>query len=347
MDTSLETGKPEIRAHIYRDRASDLGVSVSTIAASLRTMIGGNDQVTTFREGEDRYDVQLRLGLADRNGADVISRLYVPSTKVGSVRLDNVVRLDEGTGPAQIDRYNRQRQVTVTANIERGQSLSQVLEALNQEVPKLNMDPGYRAGVQGRARELGRAAIGFALAFLLSFIFMYMILAAQFESFIDSVTILLSLPLSVPFAILSLFAFQQTLNIFSALGILMLFGVVKKNSILQIDHIKNLRAAGASRGAAIRQGCRDRLRPILMTTFALVAGMLPMALGSGAGAMTRRSIAIVVIGGQTLCLLLTLLVTPVGYSLFDDLAQARIWRKLVSWRLLAARSLSRKAPVED
>jgi HAE1 family hydrophobic/amphiphilic exporter-1 len=343
VDTSLETGKPEIRAHINRDKASDLGVSVAAIASSLRTMIGGNDQVTTYREGEDRYDVQLRLLLNDRNSADVISRIYVPSTKVGNVRLDNVVALDEGTGPAQIDRYNRQRQVTITANIERGQSLSQVLSILNQEVAKLNLDPAYRAGVQGRSRELGRAATGFGLAFLLSFIFMYMILAAQFESFIDPVTILLSLPLSIPFAILSLFAFRQNLNIFAALGILMLFGVVKKNSILQIDHIKNLRHEGIARYQAIMQGCRDRLRPILMTTFALVAGMLPMALGSGAGASTRRSVAIIVIGGQTLCLLLTLLVTPVSYSLFDDVAHARIWGKLFGSYRAAARWVRQKA----
>jgi len=343
VDSSIETGKPEIRAHINRDKASDLGVSVAAIASSLRTMVGGNDQATTYREGEDRYDVQLRLMLKDRNSPETISRIYVPSTKVGNVRLDNVVTLDEGTGPAQIERYNRQRQVTITANIERGQSLGAVLATLDREVAKLNLDPEYKFGVQGRGRELGRASSNFALAFLLSFIFMYMILAAQFESFIDPVTILLSLPLSVPFAIISLFATQQNLNIFSALGILMLFGVVKKNSILQIDHIKNLRREGIDRRQAIRQGCRDRLRPILMTTFALVAGMLPMAVGAGAGANVRRSVAVVVIGGQTLCLLLTLLVTPVGYSLFDDVAQSPIWRKLFGSYQAATRWVRQKA----
>ncbi|KAF0246416.1 MAG: hydrophobic/amphiphilic exporter-1 (mainly G- bacteria) HAE1 family, partial [bacterium] len=246
LDNSLISGKPEARIYIDRDRAADLGVKISDIASTIRTLIGGNDQVSNYREGEDRYDIQVRAQLKDRNKSEALFLLTVPSTKLGSVRLDQVIRIEDSTGPAQIDRYNRQRQVVISGNIERGQSLGPVLELINTNVAKMNMSPEYQYGVQGRSRELGRAARNFLIAFVLSFAFMYMVLAAQFESFLDPITILLSLPLSIPFALLSLIMFNQTLNIFSALGILMLFGIVKKNSILQIDHANQLRSRGLS-----------------------------------------------------------------------------------------------------
>ncbi len=326
LETSYEPGKPELRVHINRAKAADLGVNVASIATALRTLVGGDPQVTTYREGDDRYDVQLRVQKQFRDSARSLERLYVPSAMLGNVPVSNVVTVEEGTGPTQIDRVNRQRQIMLTANFAEGQSLSNVIGILDRTTAALNMPPEYRFGLIGRSKEFGRAAMGFVVAFLLSIIFMYMVLAAQFESFIDPVTILISLPLAVPFALLTLFLTGQNFQIiYTSLGILMLFGIVKKNAILQIDHIKALRfKEGKPRQEAILRGCEDRLRPILMTTASLVAGMLPMAIGGGAGSSSRRSIAIVVIGGQTLCLLLTLLVTPVAYSLFDDLGHFRL-----------------------
>jgi len=236
------------------------------------------------------------------------------------VRLDNLVKVEPELSASRIDRLDRQRQVSLRAQVAPGYALADRLEALNQAVRQMNLPIEYSTSVSGRGRELERTFTEFLWAFLLSIIFMYMILASQYESTVHPLTILLSLPLSVPFALLSLWLTGNTLNLYSALGVLVLFGVVKKNAILQIDHMNRLRAEGMERAAAILRANRDRLRPILMTTLALVAGMLPLALGTGPGAEERRAIAVVVIGGQTLCLLLTLLVTPVAYSVFEDWA---------------------------
>jgi HAE1 family hydrophobic/amphiphilic exporter-1 len=320
-DTTLKLDKPELRVVIDRDRAADLGVEVEDVAMAMRLMVGGDDRVSRFVDptvNED-YDVQVRLEEGDRNDPGTIARLYVPRTGGELVRLDSVARLDPGSTASRIDRLDRQRVASVRATVAPGYALGDRLEAVRRLADELNLPPGYSTGVSGRGRELERTFGEFAWAFLLSIVFMYMILAAQYESLIDPITILLSLPLAVPFALLSLWLAGNTLNLYSALGILVLFGVVKKNSILQIDHIKQLRAAGLDRREAILQGSRDRLRPILMTTLTLVAGMLPLALGTGPGAEERYTVAVVVIGGQSLSLLLTLVVTPVAYAIFDDL----------------------------
>ncbi|MBC8029814.1 MAG: efflux RND transporter permease subunit [Pyrinomonadaceae bacterium] len=331
-DTSLKLNKPGLKVEIDRARAADLGVDSTDIATALRLMVGGEDRASRFRDesiNED-YDVQLRLAEQDRSDVATIERLYVPSSRGGLVRLDNLVTIKRDSNPSRIDRLNRERLVSMRASVAPGFALADRIEALRGEVTEMNLPAAYTTTVSGRARELERTFTEFIWAFILSVLFMYMILASQFESTIHPITILLSLPLSIPFALLSLWATGDTLNLYSALGILVLFGVVKKNSILQIDHMNSLRERGMERYEAIMQGNRDRLRPILMTTLALIAGMLPLALGSGPGAEERRSIAVVVIGGQMLSLLLTLIATPVVYSVLDDLSHTARWRKLAS-----------------
>jgi HAE1 family hydrophobic/amphiphilic exporter-1 len=321
-DTTLKLNKPELRARIDRARAADLGVRTQDVAAALRLMVGGDQEVSRFRDnqiGED-YDVQLRLSEEDRRDPDTISRLYVARTNGEMVRLDSVVSLEEGQSPSRVDRMDRQRQANVRAGVAPGFALQDRIDALRGAAADLNMPAGYTTAVSGRGRELERTFREFGWAFMLSIAFMYMVLAAQYESLLNPFIILLSLPLSLPFALLSIYLTGNTLNLYSALGMLVLFGVVAKNAILQIDHTLNLRRQGLERAEAIFQANRDRLRPILMTTLALVGGMLPLALGSGPGAEERRTIAVVVIGGQTLSLFLTLVVIPVAYSLFDDLA---------------------------
>ena len=330
-DTTLRSGKPEVRLVIDRPRAADLGVSVMDIEMALNTLVAGQ-VASTFKAGEDEYDVRVRAAEQFRVSPEDLARMTVPSGKGRGVGLDEVVRIVPGTGPSSINRINRQREVTLSGNVMAGGSQAAVLGRLDQLSAGLHMDPDYTSGKTGMSKELGRTGYYFALAFSLTFIFMYIVLAAQFESFIHPVTILLTLPLAVPFGIVSLLIANQTVNIMSGLGLLLLFGIVKKNAILQIDHTNGLREAGMARYDAIILANRDRLRPILMTTIALVAGMTPLVIASGTGAATNRSIGVLVVGGQSLCLVLTLLVVPVFYSLFEDLgewfAQGRMTRIL-------------------
>jgi hydrophobic/amphiphilic exporter-1 (mainly G- bacteria), HAE1 family len=327
VDSTLISGKPEVRLEINRATAADLGVRVGDISQALNTLVAGQE-VTTFNEGSEQYEVWVRAENKYRTDVEGLERMIVPSTKVGWVTLDRLVTVSEGTGPSSIERTNRQRQVTLLANTKPGGSAASITSEIDKIVRDLQLPSGYRTGYVGQSKEMGKAAFYFLLAFGLSFVFMYIVLAAQFESFIHPVTILLTLPLSIPFGILSLLIAGQTVNIFSGLGLLLLFGVVKKNAILQIDHTNNLRAKGMSRYDAIIQANRDRLRPILMTTIALVAGMIPLVIATGAGAGTNRSIGVLVVGGQTLCLLLTLLAVPVFYSIFDDLSELHIFRRV-------------------
>jgi HAE1 family hydrophobic/amphiphilic exporter-1 len=323
-DVTLKIDKPELRVVIDRARAADLGVSTADIGAALRVMVGGDQQVSSYRDPavNEEYDVQLRLDERFRDDPAVIQRLYVARDNGSLVRLDSLVSIVTGQGPSRVDRMDRQRQVSLRAGIAPGFGLADRIEAVRAAAAELRMSPAYSVSVAGRGRELERTFGEFGWAFLLSIVFMYIVLAAQYESLAHPLVILLSLPLSLPFALVSLWASNNTLNLYSALGMLVLFGVVAKNAILQVDHARNLRAQGIELQTAVVNASRDRLRPILMTTLALVGGMLPLALGSGPGAEERRAIAVVVIGGQSLSLLLTLIVTPVAFRMVET-ARAR------------------------
>ncbi len=330
-DSTLRSGKPEVRLDIDRRRAADLGVSVDSIETALNTLVAGQT-VSTFSAGDDQFDVRVRAGEQFRTRVEELNKITVPSSRqLAPISLDELVTVRPSTGPSSINRIDRQRQVTLSCNILPGYSQSTILSALQKATADMHMDPDYTPGLAGTSKELNRTAGYFLVAIALTFIFMYMVLAAQFESFIHPVTILMTLPLAVPFGILSLVVTGQSMNIDSVLGVLLLFGIVKKNAILQIDHTNGLRAQGMPRYEAILQANQDRLRPILMTTLALVAGMLPLVVSSGAGAGTNRSIGVLVVGGQSLCLLLTLLAVPVFYSLFEDVSGHRLWQRPAHW----------------
>ena len=320
VDTNFIIGKPELAVRINRDKATDLGVRVQDLAATLNVLVGGQ-KATSYYEGGEEYEVHVRADAASRNNVGSISQIEVPSATGQNVKLADLVALNEGTGPSVINRFNRQRMVMVLANMKPGYSSQTVMSLLEEKAKAMKMPKGYSYNFTGRAKEQQKAGVNFMMAFVLSIVFMYLILAAQFESWVHPITILLSLPMTVPFALLSLVLLNESVNIFSSLGIVVLFGIVKKNSILQVDHTNQLRQRGLHRAEAIREANRDRLRPILMTTIAFVAGMIPLVVSSGAGAATNRAIGATIIGGQTLVLLLTLLATPVLYSLFDDVQE--------------------------
>lgn len=346
VDTNFIVGKPELGVQIDREKATDLGVRVQDLASTLNVLVGGQ-KATSYYEGGREYEVHVRSDEANRNNPASIASMEVPSATLGTVPLRDVVQLEEGSGPSLINRLNRQRQVMVTANMLPGFSAQVALDTLNRTAADLKMPAGYSYGLTGRSKEQGKAFVSFMLAFLLSIIFMYLILAAQFESWVHPITILLALPLTVPFALLALVMLNQSVNIFSMLGILVLFGIVKKNSILQVDHTNGLRAQGMPRFEAIMEANRDRLRPILMTTLAFVAGMVPLVASSGTGAGTNRAIGSVIMGGQLLSLLLTLIGTPIAYSIFDDWQEARVFSRIKGLFSRKPRVVGEPQPVAD
>lgn len=333
-DTGQALRHPEVQVHINRQKAADLRVSVEAIASSLRTMVGG-ERVTFYREAGEQYDVRLRLLEQYRQENRIIRELTVPAENGTLVRLSNLVTLQSGQSPAQIDRYSQERQITVVSNMYQ-KPLGEALNEATAILRGMNLPPEYTFLPIGRGKLLAEAFQNFLIAFVLSLAFIYMVLAAQFESFVHPVTIMVSMFLALPFGLLSLLLTGSTLNIYSVMGLFLLMGVVKKNAILQVDYTNVLRARGKPRFEAQMEADRARLRPILMTTLAIIAGMLPVAVGRGDGSASRAAMAIVVVGGQALCLLVTLLITPVIYSTFDDFRGARLFTWMAGWRLWSA-----------
>jgi HAE1 family hydrophobic/amphiphilic exporter-1 len=315
---NLNFNNPELHVDIDRQLASDLGVRISDVSSAVRLMMSGEDQISAFKEGGEQYPVTMRLLPGQKDDTAVLSRLLIPSAKLGLIRLDSIAHLERGLGPSRIDRYARQYGIGIYGNIAPGHSLAEGAEIVQRTVNEMDLPPGHRLIFSGQVKILEETTANMILAILLASVFMYMVLAAQFESLTHPFIILLALPLSVPFALISLLSTGRSLNLFSALGVLLLLGIVKKNGILQIDAMNRLLRSGTPLREAIIEANRIRLRPILMTTFSIIAGLIPTALAMGTGAATRSAIAVTIIGGQTLCLLLTLLVVPVGYSFLED-----------------------------
>jgi HAE1 family hydrophobic/amphiphilic exporter-1 len=290
-------------------------------------MFSGEDEISTYKEGDEQYRVTMQLLPEQRNDPAMLARLMVPSSKLGQTRLDNLATIVRGSGPSRIERLNREFQVSINANLAPGIALDEGARIATDAISRINLPEGYQFKFFGQVKILDETTGNLIITFLLASIFMYMVLAAQFESLLHPFIIMLSLPLSIPFALFSLWATGRSLNLWSALGVLLLLGIVKKNAILQIDYTNKLRADGVPLRDAIIRANHVRLRPILMTTFSIIAGLIPTAIGIGAGAAQRSAIAVTIIGGQTLCLLLTLLVTPVAYSLFAGLEKVRLLAK--------------------
>jgi multidrug efflux pump subunit AcrB len=320
LDSSLVDPVDETTVKPDLDRAAMLGVDAQDITNTLAVLVGGV-QASTFEDRGDQYPVWLRAAERFRDDPSALSLIAVPSRTLGQVPLSDVIRIGGGKAISKITRQSRERAVTITMNVSPGYSESDVVKEVEGTLKGLNMPPGYVYEPFGRSKEMGKMMKAFLFAIGLAIVFMYIVLAAQFESLLYPFIILLSLPLTMPFAVFSLLLTGGSLNIFSMLGIIVLFAMVKKNAILQVDHANGLRRQGLPRTEAVLAASRDRLRPILMTTFAFVAGMIPLITSQGIGSGFSKAMASVVVGGQTLSLLLTLVAIPVLYTWFDDLAR--------------------------
>ncbi len=326
VDSSLEIGKPELRVHIDRDKAADLGVNIASIAETINLLVSGEVETTKYRDEARgrRYNVKMKLNPDDRDNPDDIKRLYTRSNDGRLVELSNIVTVQPAGGPGIINRVDRQRAITLFANLE-GKPLGDAMTELNAISAKI-LPSDYSTAYKGMAEMMGESFGYLMFALVLGIVLAYMVLASQYESFIHPITVLLSMPFSFIGAFLAILITGKTLNIFTFIGLILLMGLVKKNAILLVDYTNTLRARGMERKEAILTAGPVRLRPILMTTFAMVLGMMPIAIGIGEGAETRSPMAIATIGGLITSLFLTLVVVPVVYDLFDEI-QSRIFKK--------------------
>jgi HAE1 family hydrophobic/amphiphilic exporter-1 len=331
VENSLETSKPEIRIRIDREKASDLGLNVGLIAASIRALVDGA-VATQYAEGGEQYDVRVQLRKEDRTSLENVGNLTIKSSKDTRdlqkiiVPISYVASVKQGSGPSKINRYDRQREIRIDANTS-GRTLGEVLAGIQKQTAGISLEPGYSIGVTGSGEMQAESFQNILISLVLGIVFVYIVLAAQFENFWYPFSIMLALPMSLIGAVIALLVFGSAISIISLIGIIMLMGLVTKNGILLVDYTGVLRDRGMKRTEALVEAGATRLRPILMTTFAMIFGMVPIAFSVSEGSEFRSPMGQAVIGGLVTSTLLTLFVVPVVYSLIDDfsLAKAFAW----------------------
>ena len=316
LDSDYQVGMPEVKVIPDRNKAADLGVSMADIGQTVNAAIGGL-RVGKFKDGGRRYDIRVRLLADQRSKPEDIQRLYVRSQTGTLVRVGDIVRIEQEPTLQAITRKSRERAITIFGNVTPGASQKDALEK-GLEVARAALPDGYRATPSGSSQAFKEAFSSLGFAFTMGLIVAYMVLATQFNAFTHPFTVLLALPFSISGALMALWLSGQTLNVYSMLGLILLMGIVKKNSILLVDFTNQMREQGYERHEALYKACPTRLRPILMTSFATIAGAIPPALAIGPGAELQRPMAVSVVGGMLLSTLFTLFVVPSAYSLIDD-----------------------------
>jgi multidrug efflux pump len=319
VDTDLRVNKPELAVSFDRDRAEDLGVPVGDVAATLQTLLGGR-QVSTFTRNNKLYDVRVQLEPRERATPSDVSGLYVRGRDGQLVQMNAVTRIDEGVGPLRLNHFDRVRSFTLTANLTPDFALGQAIDSLNALAAEV-LPAGSTTKLAGESRELEESGSSLYFAFGLALLVVFMVLASQFESLLHPFTVLLSVPLAVTGALLALLISGSTLNLYSQIGMILLIGLVTKNSILLVEYANKLMESGLSAWDAVRESGRIRLRPILMTSVATIISAVPIALGLGAGSMSRRPLGYAIVGGVLLSTVLTLYVVPVAYVFLEEVRQ--------------------------